>query len=533
MRKFRLFSVLACAALIGSLAAGCSDSDSEENQNPPPSPVGPTGQPTVAIGDNCTAALDAVTFEVAMADGDKAAWTIREKTAEAPTAAQVLSEGAVLEGASPWTVTASGLKAQTVYTIYAAASKGEAVSKLASKEVATLGFDELVTLTDKGKNFVSYHIEVPEGTAYKHLVISKSGLDAFSQFVGEKGAVSQLLQIYGWDATGAADHTARDLDLKANGQPNDIIAGVDHVILCCLTDVQGVPNGDYQVVDLRLPDPEILSKTIRIEIVEAKVDGAITRCTPDDGIHYIFEYVFFKSEIDALLAQGGEAAVKAQLLTKYSSRKFEFTEPDEWISLEADTEYVFYAFGVSEEGDHTPLVRKDFTTLPPPEVVTENIAFNRAFQGIYYGASGAGHNFYFILSDQPMTPDEYGGFNPDAFPCNAINCDLYTAAPAAEAPVLPDGTYAFGENTEPGTWHPDYTWAMNYSETEYETEFYFASGTITVAHQGGDNYRIDLALVSEEGKNYTGSYTGPIFFEDRSAAPASRPFRKLLRSGLR
>lgn len=531
MRKYRLFSVLASAALIGSLAAACSDNDAEDNP-PIPGPVGPTGLPTVAIGSDLTVARDAITFEMAAADADKAAWTIREKTVEAPTAAQVLSEGTVLEGASPWTVTASGLKAQTAYTIYAAASKGETLSKLVSVAVTTSGYDAMITLLDKGKNFASYHIEVPEGTAYKHMLVSKNALDSFLSYLDEKQAVGQLLQLYGAAGTDAADYTGRDLDLKANGQPNDIVAGVDHVILCCVTDAQGVPNQNYQVVPVQLPQPDILSKTVRVEVVERKVDGADIRCTPDDGIRYVYQQVFYKSETDALIAQGGEAAVKAKLLTLYNSRTFDFSEPSEWISLEAETEYVVYVLGVDQNGDHTPLVSAVFTTLPPPEVVTEDIAFSLAFQALYNASTGAGANYYFILADQPISPDGYGGFYPDAFPCNVINCDLYAAASPAGDPVLAEGTYVYSENMEAGTWHTDYTWALNYDQTEYETDFYFDSGTFTVTRQGAD-YRIDVALVSDKGKSYTGSYSGPIRFEDQTQASAFSRFRKLLRSDLR
>lgn len=529
MQKFRLFSVLAFAALAGSLVAACSDDDSNV-QNPPP--VAPTDRPAAAFGSNYTATRNTISFELASADADKTAWTIRPKTAEAPTAAQVLADGTPTEGISPWTPTASGLEPATAYVLYAAASKGDAVSTLASKEVATTGYDELITLADRGKNFVSYHIEAAGTATYRHFVSSKSGFDSFRSFLDEKAAVSQVLQLYGAEATGAADYTARDLDLKGNGQPNDLIAGEDQVILCCMTDAQGIPNGAYQIVEVRLPDPDMLDKTVRVEVVERKADGADMRCTPDAGIRYIYHHVFYKSEMDAIYAAGGEAAVKDKLLTQISSRAFEFGELQEWLGLEAQTEYVSYAMGIDENGDHTPLVRTEFTTLPPPEVDTENLAFTRSFQGIYYGSNGAGHNFYFILSDQPMSPDGYGGFYPDAFPCNVITCDLYTAAPAAGEPILPDGTYSFGEDMAAGSWHPQYTWASNFSQTEYETDFYFASGTITVERQGA-NYRIDVALVSEEGKNYTGSYTGPIAFEDQATSSAARLFGKLLRSPMR
>lgn len=518
MRKSRLYPVLAFAALIGAFGAACSDNGSDEPPVPPPSPI---GTPTAVLSDKYTATQNSVTFEITVADADKAAWMIREKTVEAPTAAQVLSDGAKLEGTSPYTRTATGLNAGTAYVLYAAAAKEDVVGAVASLEVTTSApvvYERMLTLTDVGKNTVSYHIEVAGTASYRHFATSKTGFDSFRIFMEEKQAALQVLQLYGSVATGSADYTASDLALKANGQPNDIIAGEEYVLLCCDTDEAGMPNGDYQIVACTLEQPDILDKTVQVEVLSVTYDEASVRCTPDAGIAYIFHHLFLKGDVATLLEQGGEAALKTKLLTNVNSRVFEFAQPREWMYLQPGSDYVACTLGIDADGNHTPLIKTDLATLTPDKVDTENLVFTQSIQAEYYGQSGEGYNFYFILADQTMSRDEYGDWNPDRFPCNSISCDLYSAA--GEGLKLPAGVYSYGANGVPGTWHPDYSWAANFSQTEYRTDFGFEDGTITVSHEG-DNYRIVVNLVTEEGQSYTGTYVGPIVFEDASTSQAS------------
>lgn len=520
MRKSRLYPVLAFAALIGAFGAACSDNGSDEPPVPTPVPT-PTGTPTAVLSDNYTATQNSVTFEITVADADKAAWMIREKAVEAPTAAQVLADGTKLEGASPYTRTANDLNAGTAYVLYAAASKENVVGAVATLEVTTSApvvYERMLTLTGVGKNAVSYHIEVADAASYRHFAISQTGFDSFRLFLDEKQAALQVLQLYGSVATGSADYTASDLAIKANGQPNDIIAGEEYVLLCCDTDEAGLPNGDYQIVACTLDQPDILDKTVQVEVLSVAYDEASVRCTPDAGVAYIFHHLFLKEEVATLLEQGGEAALKTKLLTNVNSRVFEFDQPREWMYLQPGSDYVACTLGIDADGNHTPLIQTDFATLTPDKVDTENLVFTQSIQAEYYGQSGAGYNFYFILADQTMSRDEYGDWNPDRFPCNSICCDLYSAA--GDGLKLPAGVYSLGENGNPGTWHPEYSWAANFSQTEYRTDFGFEDGTITVSYEG-DNYRIVVALTTEEGQSYTGTYVGPIVFTDASAAQAS------------
>lgn len=516
----KIFSYAAiCAALFLCLFAGAC---SEKNSAPPQ-------LPSVTFDPSYTSTLNSATFGILPSNADKTAWMIREQTAAKPTAAQVLTDGEPLTGTPPFVVTAELLKAQTTYTVYAAAALGDKVSELASFNVTTKGYTDMLTLIDAGKNYVSYHVEVADGTTYKHMAIQKSAMTAYNAYMDEKQIVQTLLTIYGLTDAGAKDHTIRDLQQSADGRlPFDIIAGLPYVMMVCQTDAAGNLTDNYKLVEVTLPEPDMLSKSVLVELFDVQITEASFVCTPDAGIRYYYEKIFMKSQADDFLAKGGEKALMEQIFMSNTARIFEFGKLSEWGSLMPETDYVHYVVGIDEAGDQTELIATPFTTQKEPDVNTNNIEFSFVFMARYYGLIEDAYNFYFLISDKPMSFDEYGDPYPDAFPCNAFNCDLYATAPTG-ALIIPEGTYTFAETGAAGTWHPDYTWAANFSETEYKTELEFTSGTIKVARDG-ENYRITLALETSEGKAYTGTFTGPITFQDQSPAYSAssllkRPFR--------
>lgn len=520
----KIFSYAAiCAALFVCLFAGAC---SEKNSAPPQ-------LPSVTFDPSYTSTSNSATFGILPSNADKTAWMIREQTAAKPTAAQVLTDGEPLTGTPPFVVTAMMLKAQTTYTVYAVAALGDKVSELASFNVTTKGYTDMLTLADAGKNYVSYHVEVADGTPYRHLAIQKSAVTSYSAYMDEKQVVQLLLQLYGLTDAGAKDHTIRDLQQSADGRlPFDIIAGMPYVVMVCQTDAAGNLTDNYKLVEVTLPEPDMLSKTVQVELVEAQMTEATFKCTPDAGIRYFYEKILTKAQVDEYLAKGKEALME-QIFWTNTSRTFEFDKLSEWGSLMPETDYIHYVVGIDDAGDQTELIATPFTTQKEPDINTENIEFSVVVSAMYYGLvedenGNDAYNFYFLISDKPMSPDEYGEPVPDAFPCNAFNCDLYTTAPTGTA-IIPDGTYSFAETYVAGTWHPDYTWAANFSETEYKKQLEFTAGTITVARDG-ENYRITLALETSEGKAYTGTFNGPLPFQDQSSAYSvssllKRPFR--------
>lgn len=512
--KTILHHALLCAAAFTLLCVSCNDT-------PTPGP----NAPTVAFAPDYRVEGNTITFTLLTTDAEKAAYMLQERQTELPTAEEVISKGTQLSGKETYTVTSEQLTPGLDYTIYAAAANGTTISPLAKLEFSNgMVYDDLLTVTQTGKNFISYHIEAEPEATYRHAALLKKIVQNFT--LGELSEqeyaqrIQLLLSLYGMPGTGAVDFTLHDLDPMPNGQPYDVMAGMTYMVMACRTDAAGNYVGDYRMIETLTPEPQDNGLGIGVEILHLEPRDVTVLCTPDQGLRYYIEQPVTKALSDQLLAEGGTQTLLEQL-SMVAPRTTKFGEPSEWTFLAPQTEYIHYVIGVDAQGDRTQLIATPFTTPEEQEVDvdTENIVFDHMVMGWYYGMmeddyGTPSYNFYFTLADKPMSPNEYGDPYPDAFPCHAINCDLYTQAPPVEDDfILPEGTYIFGESNVAGTWHPAYTWGAYFDQQEEKYELSMGDGSITVEHSGAE-YRITLDLRTEKGKVYTGTYTGPLRFEE-------------------
>ncbi len=513
MKRFSLSAVTGATIIIASLASGCKDDKGSDS-----APL-----PEAVFASSFTVTPSSVSFSVKVSDADEAAWTILERTAPAPDAAEVLAEGRRLSGSGTFDVTADGLNPRTEYALYAVAARGGLTGGTAVLHVATDGYTEMLTLLGGGKNFISYHVEVAENVPYRHLSVLEAVYDDYLDvFGGDDAKTAELmLQLYGSEAAGPQDLTIRDLQENPNNEwkPYDIVAGMPYVVMVRTSD------GIGETVRCTTDAPETLPQTVRVGIVDVSPVEAEIMCTPDEGLLYYYEQVYPSGFASSIIAQGGVEALLTQLFAS-GSRILEPGSPSEWANLKPGTEYVHYAIGVDADGDRTELVETPFSTPKGEDIDTENIAFSFLYSSEYYGEiedadGGLSCNYYFIISDGRMTTDEYGDPFPDAFPCNALNCDIYATVLPGGRLVIPEGTYTFSETFRAGTWHPEHTWAMHFSEY-METQFPFVYGTITVAHEG-EGYRLDISLKTDENKTYSGTFTGEIPFAESPAYPSAAP----------
>lgn len=515
MKNFRHYALLSVSALC-LLCPSCTD------DTPTPVPVDPVA-PTIAFGPICRVEGTTVTFTLLTTDAEKAAYLLTEREGDVPDAAEVMREGVVLTGRDVYTVTEEHLGRERGYIVYAAAVNGTILSEMAQIEfTAGFDYDGLLTVTGAEKNSISYHIESEPGESYRHVALMDRVVRNFTDGVQSEQEYAQriqlLLSIYGMQGTGPLDFTLHDMDLRSNGQPYDVLAGTGYSVMACRTDAAGNYVGQYQIGQIVTPNPLDNGLHVAVGILDLQPGELTVLCTPDPGLLYFIEQPFPRSLVDQLLAEGGKQALLEQFFT-VGTRTTEFGEPAQWTFLNPQTEYVHYVMGVDEQGDRTELFAMPFTTPEELEadVDTENLRFDHAIMGFYYGelqddGGEPSYNFYCLLADRAMLPDEYGDPYPDSFPCHAINCDFYCGS-VAEALVLPEGVYTYAETSEAGSWSPGYTWAAYFDQEAEQHDFSFVGGTITVTHRGTD-YQIEFDLRTEKGKVYTGSYTGPIDFED-------------------
>ena len=524
MKNFRHYALLSVSALC-LLCPSCTDDTPAPDPVDPVDPVVPVVpvKPTVAFSPDYRVEGTSITFTLQTKDAEKAAYLLIEREGDVPNAAEVFNEGVLLTGKDAYTVTEMDLAGGRGYIVYAAAVNGTILSEVAKLEfTAGVSYHGLLTLTGAEKNSLSYHIEVQAGECYRHVALLDRVVRNFTEGVQSDQEYAQriqlLLSIYGMEGTGPVDFTLHDMDLRPNGQPYDVMAGMTYSIMACRTDATGNYVGDYELMQVVTPNALDNGLHVAFGILDLQAGEVVIQCTPDPGLLYVVEQLFPRSVSDQLLSQGGEQALLEQLFAA-GTRTTEFGEPSTWAFLNPQTEYVYYAMGVDAQGDRTELSFLPFTTPEKQEVDvdTTDLVFDHAVMGYYYGeleddGGEPSYNFYCLLADRTMLPDEYGDPYPDSFPCHAINCDFYCGS-VAEALVLPEGVYTYAETSEAGSWSPGYTWAAYFDQEAEQHDFSFNSGTITVTHRGTD-YHIEFDLRTEKGKVYTGSYTGPIDFED-------------------
>ena len=128
--NFRYFvtavSMLACAFC----GTSCND-DNDDND-------GPANAPAVTLADADAATESSLSFVITPSNAEICAYICQEADKEAPSAADIVARGRSVSVESATTAKARNLQPNTDYTIYAAASMGQAYSSVARLTLTTL-----------------------------------------------------------------------------------------------------------------------------------------------------------------------------------------------------------------------------------------------------------------------------------------------------------------------------------------------------------------------------------------------------------
>lgn len=164
-------TVRALLAFVGLsvFATGCTESGTDD-----PQPVTP---PTVAVELGRVTETE-IEIKLSAKDADKMAYYVVEATdaASIPDAATVFELGESSQAfETPESFEILDLKSGTAYTVYAAASKGDTYSEVASVDATTEvpAVHDLITDVQVSGLSVSYNIDLPEGCVCYHSYIEK------------------------------------------------------------------------------------------------------------------------------------------------------------------------------------------------------------------------------------------------------------------------------------------------------------------------------------------------------------------------
>lgn len=140
--------------------------------------------------------------------------------------------------------------------------------------------------------------------------------------------------------------------------------------------------------------------------------------------------------------------------------------------------------------------------------------FDRQVAGFYYGVP-AGYNYaeyYVILSEGEATEQE--GIYTTTGAGRTLSIDLYYFEPLSGDPAITQGTYKYATSKSLRTFDPEKTRGTVNDGKGGIRQIEFKEGTIDV-RLSGSTYTITASLVTTDGEEFTGSYTGPLTLENR------------------
>lgn len=140
--------------------------------------------------------------------------------------------------------------------------------------------------------------------------------------------------------------------------------------------------------------------------------------------------------------------------------------------------------------------------------------FDRQVAGFYYGVP-AGYNYaeyYVVLSEGEATGQE--GIYTTTGAGRTLSIDLYYFEPLSGDPAITQGTYKYATSKSLRTFDPEKTRGTVNDGKGGIRQIEFKEGTIDV-RLSGSTYTITASLVTTDGEEFTGSYTGPLTLENR------------------
>lgn len=140
--------------------------------------------------------------------------------------------------------------------------------------------------------------------------------------------------------------------------------------------------------------------------------------------------------------------------------------------------------------------------------------FDRQVAGFYYGVP-AGYNYaeyYVVLSEGEATEQE--GIYTTTGAGRTLSIDLYYFEPLSGDPAITQGTYKYATSKSLRTFDPEKTRGTVNDGKGGIRQIEFKDGMIDV-RLSGSTYTITASLVTTDGEEFTGSYTGPLTLENR------------------
>lgn len=380
-------------------AAGCTESKTDD-----PQPVTP---PTVAVELGRVTETE-IEIKLSAKDADRMAYYVVEATdaATTPDAATVFELGESSQAfETPESFEILDLKSGTAYTVYAAASKGDTYSEVASVDAATEVpvVHELITDVQASGLSVSYNIDLPENSICYHAYVEKWYYDfelmvamqtAGPEFdktlflynlLNEVGVQCEVSGSFVW--TAGEDHPLR--------HTVSLTPGKDYYVIAAAI-VNDYWSGEPSLIPFRMPDSKGASSVdIDMSIDDLTFDSVTLRMACEENkVAFFFYDLLVKSQFDAFKAENGERGVMDYLFEYNGGNVSGNTYTDRW-GVSSGESYVLAVYGVDYEGYEIYKELQVDVPVPTPVLALDIIPYDRELQGY--------HDYdTFLMSFEPL-----------------------------------------------------------------------------------------------------------------------------------
>lgn len=379
-------------------AVGCTKSGTDD-----PQPVTP---PSVALELGRITETE-IEIKLSAQNADKMAYCIVARGGEsAPDAATVFEQGESSQAfETPETFEILDLTPGTDYTVYAAASKGDAYSEVVSVDATTTVsvVHELITDVEVSGLSVSYNIDLPENSICYHAYVEKWYYDfelmvamqtAGPEFnktlflynlLNEVGVQCEVSGSFVW--TAGEDHPLR--------HTVSLTPGKDYYVIAAAI-VNDYWSGEPSLIPFRMPDSKGTSSVdIDMSIDDLTFDSVTLRMACEENkVAFFFYDLLVKSQFDAFKAENGERGVMDYLFEYNGGNVSGNTYTDKW-GVSSGESYVLAVYGVDYEGYEIYKELQVDVPLPLPVISLEVIPYERELQGY--------HDYdTFLLSFEPF-----------------------------------------------------------------------------------------------------------------------------------
>lgn len=410
-------TVRALLAFVGLsvFATGCTESGTDD-----PQPVTP---PTVAVELGRVTETE-IEIKLSAKDADKMAYYVVEATdaASIPDAATVFELGESSQAfETPESFEILDLKSGTAYTVYAAASKGDTYSEVASVDATTEvpAVHDLITDVQVSGLSVSYNIDLPEGCVCYHSYIEKWYYD-FALMVAMQTAgpefdktsfIYSLLSEIGipgevsgqvvW--TAGEDHPSR--------RTVSLTPGKDYYVMAAAIENESW-TGEPSLIPFTMPASNgVSTEDIDISIDNLTTESVTLRMACDETkIAFFFYDLYAKSQFDTFKAEKGERGMMDHLFEYNGGNVSGNTYTDKW-TVSAGESYVLALYGVDYNGCEIYKELQVDVPVPTPVLSLDIIPYDRELQGY--------HDYdTFLMSFEPLY--FANGLNVDRLFCSTM-----------------------------------------------------------------------------------------------------------------